>query len=53
MPKRQGSLELQLAAEAKSIVALAFRKGRIEGCSRGKRVPHLRWEIRILAHNAS
>jgi len=22
-------------------------------CSRGKRVPHLRWKIRILAHNTS
>jgi hypothetical protein len=36
MPKRQGSLDLQLAAEAKSIVALAFRNGPIEDVHAGK-----------------
>ena len=39
MPKRQGSLDLQLAAEAKSVVALAFRKGPIEDVHAGKECP--------------
>ena len=52
MPKRTMTLDPELAAEAKSLVALAFRNGPIERCSRGKRVPHLRWKIRILVHNA-
>jgi hypothetical protein len=39
MPKRQVRLDLQLAAEAKSIVALAFRNGPIENVHAGKECP--------------
>ena len=40
MPKRQIRLDLELAAEAKSIVALAFRKGPIEDVHAGKECPN-------------
>ncbi len=36
MPKRRMTLDPELAAEAKSIVALAFRNGPIEGVHAGK-----------------
>jgi hypothetical protein len=39
MPKRQVRLDPQLAAEAKSIVALAFRNGPIEDVHAGKECP--------------
>jgi len=47
------TLDPELAMEAKSLVALAFRNGPHRRCSRWQRVLHLRWEFRILAHNAS
>jgi hypothetical protein len=53
MPKRKMKLDLELAAETKDIVALAFFNGLHRRCARGNRVPHLRWQIRILAYNAS
>jgi hypothetical protein len=40
MAKRQMKLEQQLAAEAKSIVALAFRNGPIEDVHAGKECPN-------------
>jgi len=40
MPKRQVRLDPQLAAEAKGIVALAFRNGPIEGVHAGKECPN-------------
>jgi hypothetical protein len=39
MPKRKMTLDLELAAEAKSIVALAFRNGPIEDVHAGKECP--------------
>ena len=39
MPKRKMTLDPELAAEAKSIVALAFRNGPIEGVHAGKECP--------------
>ncbi len=39
MPKRQMRLDLELAAEAKNIVALAFRNGPIEDVHAGKECP--------------
>src|SRR5208282_1796027 len=39
MPKRTMPLNQELAAEAKSIVALAFRNGPIEGVHAGKECP--------------
>lgn len=39
MPKRKKTLDLELAAEAKSIVALAFRNGPIEDLHAGKQCP--------------
>ena len=39
MPKRTMTLDPELAAEAKSIVALAFRNGPIEGVHAGKECP--------------
>src|SRR5260370_2039044 len=36
MPKRRTTLDLKLAAEAKSLVALAFRNGPIEDVHAGK-----------------
>ena len=53
MAKPKMTLIPELAAEAKSLVALAFRNGPDRGCSCGERVPHLRGKIRILAHHAS
>lgn len=53
MPERKMTLDSELAVEAKALVALAFRNGPHRGCSRWQKVPYLRWEIRILAHNAS
>jgi len=40
------TLDPELAAEAKSIVALAFRNGPIENVHAGKRVPQLCWQGR-------
>jgi hypothetical protein len=40
MPKRQVRLDPQLAAEAKGIVALAFRNGPIEDVHAGKECPN-------------
>ena len=40
MPKRQVRLDPQLAAEAKSIVALAFRNGPIEDVHAGRECPY-------------
>jgi hypothetical protein len=39
MPKRKMTLDPELAAEAKSIVALAFRNGLIEDVHAGKECP--------------
>lgn len=39
MPKRRMTLDPELAAEAKSLVALAFRNGPIEGVHAGKECP--------------
>lgn len=39
MPKQKMTLDPELAAEAKSIVALAFRNGPIEGVHAGKDCP--------------
>ncbi len=39
MPKRKMTLDPELAAEAKSIVALAFRNGPIEDIHAGKHCP--------------
>jgi len=39
MPKRKMPLDPELAAEAKSIVALAFRNGPIENVHAGKECP--------------
>ena len=39
MPKRKMTLDPELAAEAKSLVALAFRNGPIEGVHAGKECP--------------
>ena len=39
MPKRKMSLDPELAAEAKSIVGLAFRNGPIEDVHAGKECP--------------
>jgi hypothetical protein len=39
MPKRSTTLDLKLAAEAKSMVALAFRNGPIEDVHAGKECP--------------
>jgi len=39
MPKRKMPLDPELAAEAKCIVALAFRNGPIEGVHAGKECP--------------
>ena len=39
MPKRRMTLDPELAAEAKSIVALAFRNGPIEDIHAGKECP--------------
>lgn len=39
MPKRQMRLDRELAAEAKSIVALAFRNGPIEDVHAGEECP--------------
>jgi high-affinity K+ transport system ATPase subunit B len=39
MPKRKMTLDAELAAEAKSIVALAFRNGPIEDIHAGKECP--------------
>jgi hypothetical protein len=39
MPKRKMTLDPELAAEAKSIVALAFRNGPIEAVHAGKECP--------------
>src|SRR5260370_37259735 len=39
MPKRRTTLDLKLAAEAKSMVALAFRNGPIEDVHAGKECP--------------
>jgi hypothetical protein len=39
MPHRKLKFDLELAAEAKSIVALAFRNGPIEGVHAGKECP--------------
>jgi hypothetical protein len=48
------TLDLELAGEeAKSIVALAFRNGPIEECSRGPRLSDMFWKVRILPHNAN
>jgi sugar (pentulose or hexulose) kinase len=40
MPKRKTTLDAQLAAEAKGIVALAFRNGPIEDVHAGKECPN-------------
>ena len=40
MPKRQVRLDPQLAAEANSIVALAFRNGPIEDVHAGRECPY-------------
>ena len=40
MPKRNMTLDPELAAEAKSIVALAFRNGPIEDVHAGKECPN-------------
>jgi hypothetical protein len=40
MPKRQVRLDPQLSAEAKGIVALAFRNGPIEDVHAGKECPN-------------
>ena len=40
MPKRQMTLDPKLAAEAKSLVALAFRNGPIEDVHSGKDCPN-------------
>ena len=40
MPKRNMTLEPELAAEAKSLVALAFRNGPIEDVHAGKKCPN-------------
>src|ERR1022692_5191711 len=40
MPKRKMTLDPELAAEAKSIVALAFRNGPIEDVHAGKECPN-------------
>ncbi len=39
MPKRKRTLDPELAAEAKSLVALAFRNGPIEDVHAGKECP--------------
>jgi hypothetical protein len=39
MPKRKMTLDVELAAEAKSIVALAFRNGPIEDVHEGRECP--------------
>ncbi len=39
MPKRRMTLDPELAAEAKGIVALAFRNGPVEGVHAGKECP--------------
>jgi hypothetical protein len=52
MAKRKMTLDPELAAEAKSIVALAFRNGPIEMFTREMSVP-LALKIRIFAHNAN
>jgi hypothetical protein len=39
MPKRKMTLDSELAAEAKSLVALAFRNGPIEDVHAGKECP--------------
>jgi hypothetical protein len=39
MPKRKMTLDPELAAEAKSLVALAFRNGPIEDIHAGKECP--------------
>jgi hypothetical protein len=39
MPKRKKTLDLELVAEAKSIVALAFRNGPIEDLHAGRQCP--------------
>ena len=39
MPKRKITLDPELAAEAKSLVALAFRNGPIEDVHAGKSAP--------------
>lgn len=39
MPKRKMTLDPELAAEAKNLVALAFRNGPIEGVHAGKECP--------------
>ena len=40
MPKRKMTLDPELAAEAKSLVALAFRNGPIEDVHAGKECPN-------------
>jgi hypothetical protein len=52
MSKRKMKLDPELAAETKSIVALAFRNGPIEDVHAGKECPTC-WQIRILAYKAS
>ena len=49
MPKRRMRLDPELAAEAKSIVALAFRNGPIEDVHAGKECT----ACRILPYNAN
>jgi hypothetical protein len=53
MPKRKMTLDPKLAAEAKSIVALAFRNGPIEDIHAGKDCPTCFWKVRIHPHNAN
>jgi hypothetical protein len=53
MLKRKMMLDPELAAEAKNIVALAFRNGPIENVHAGKECPTCAGEIRIFAHHPS
>ena len=50
MPKRKMSLDPELAAEAKSLVALAFRNGPIEDALAGKECPTCTGESEYLGH---
>lgn len=52
MPKRKMTLDPQLAAEAKSIVALAFRNGPIEGVHAGKECTACAGKPEYSTHNA-
>jgi hypothetical protein len=53
MPKRKMTLDPELAAEAKSIVVLAFRNGPIRRYSRWQGLSYLFSKVRILPHNAN